>query len=164
MKDWFSNEAVLNAETAFSHSKMLLFSCSASLRWSLRLCGQPVHGVHLNILSFPSESGHPVKPLIQLWMATDIRKPIQISCIISNGIESHDSIFKNNYLATLTKNQNWNNILQNKLKAFQHSVMIQFIFHYKGVTRWTSLFLEEASAWQELQTCHQTVPVNIQFA
>lgn len=52
MKDWFSNEAVLNAETAFSHVKNVIFLlCCSRVVSEL----QSVHGIHLNILSFPSE-------------------------------------------------------------------------------------------------------------
>lgn len=52
---------------------------------------------------------------------------------------------------------------QNKPKVFQGSLMIQFRFNNQGVAKWTSLFLEQTSAWQGLWPCHQPVPGNIHF-
>lgn len=72
----------------------------------------------------------------------DIRKPIWISCIINND-QAMWFHFQKSLPGYTHRNLNWNNMLQNRLKIFQGSVMVQFLSNNQEVAKWTLLFLRK---------------------
>lgn len=87
---------------------------------------------------------------------------IQISCFIDKDQLMWFHL-QSSLLGYTQKNLNWSNTCQNRPKVFQGSLLVQFRFNNQGVAKWTSLFSEQTTVWQELWPCHQPVPGNIRF-